>query len=331
MLNKKDISKDSTLWNSTKIILKEAMNREISIKKLTPYFFVLKKGKNTQIMHRIDNNLMGRATLKAIGNKAITKYFLSEAGICYPKGISFNLDNINEIKDYAKTLKFPIVLKPNWGQRGEKVYPNIRDVNELEKRLMKMTNMYENEIIMEEYFKGEDYRIFVTIKGFYAVVKRVPANVSGDGAKTIKELVTEKNKNRGKGIPAVKKIKCNKETLDLLKEQGKNLEHIPKKGEFVKLSRVANIATGGDSIDCTDTAHPSVKKLAFKILKSIPDLSYAGVDILSKDITKKQKARSYVILEINNEAGIDIHVYPWKGKSRNAAGALIDLMFPETT
>ena len=36
------------------------------------------------------------------------------------------------------------------------------------------------------------------------------------------------------------------------------------------------------------------------------------------------------IIEINNMPGIDIHHFPYKGKPRNAAGAIIDLLFPET-
>ena len=318
------------IWYETKIILKEAIKRGISVKKLAPYFFILKKGKDIQIMHRIDNNFMGKATLKAIGNKFITKYFLSEAGISYSKGKSFNLNNLDEIKEYAKTLKFPIVLKPNWGHRGKQVYPNIKNLKELEEKLILFdSKIREKEVLIEEHFKGEDFRIFVTIKGFYAVLKRVPANVIGDGAKTIKELITEKNKNRGKGIPALKKIKINNKTSDFLKGQGRDLDYVPKKDEFVKLSRIANVTAGGDTIDCTDTAHLSVKKLAFRILKSIPGLNYAGIDILSKDITKEQKPDSYAVIEINNEPGIDMHTYPLKGKSRNVAGALIDLMFPE--
>ena len=143
-------------------------------------------------------------------------------------------------------------------------------------------------------------------------------------------MITEKNKNRGKEIPAVKTIKSNKKIIEFLKEQGRDLDYVPKKSEYVTLSRVANIAASGDSIDYTDMINPSVKELAFKILKSIPGLNYAGIDILSKDITKKQKPGSYVIVEINNEPSVDMHIYPWKGKSRNAAGALIDLMFPKS-
>ena len=90
-MNKKDIAKDKDMWPSTRIILNEALDRGISIEKLAPYLFLLKKGKHSELTHRVDNNYMGKACLKVVGNKEITKYFLQKAGVEYPKGKSFIL------------------------------------------------------------------------------------------------------------------------------------------------------------------------------------------------------------------------------------------------
>jgi len=50
---------------------------------------------------------------------------------------------------------------------------------------------------------------------------------------------------------------------------------------------------------------------------------------MTKDISKKQTKDSYVIIEINDTPGFDIHDYPYKGKNRHAAREFLYLIFPE--
>jgi len=50
---------------------------------------------------------------------------------------------------------------------------------------------------------------------------------------------------------------------------------------------------------------------------------------ISKDITKKQKKGTYIIIEINDSPGFDIHDYPYEGKNRHTAREFLFLMYPE--
>ena len=51
---------------------------------------------------------------------------------------------------------------------------------------------------------------------------------------------------------------------------------------------------------------------------------------MTDDITVKQTADSYRVLEINSLPGIGMHINPGKGSSRNTAGMIVDMLFPET-
>ena len=54
-------------------------------------------------------------------------------------------------------------------------------------------------IIIEEFLPGTEYRFFVIDHQVKAVLLRIPANVIGDGERSIEELVAEKNDNPLRG------------------------------------------------------------------------------------------------------------------------------------
>lgn len=112
----------------------------------------------------------------------------------------------------------------------------------------------------------------------------------------------------------------------LLKESDLDFSSIPEKGARVYLRRVSNISQVGDAIDVTDRVHQSIKEIVIKAINAIPGLSFAGIDFLCTDITKKQTEDSYVIIEINDSPGFDIHHFPYEGKNRHAAGEFLFLI-----
>jgi cyanophycin synthetase len=61
------------------------------------------------------------------------------------------------------------------------------------------------EVIIQEFFKGEDFRIMVVGHKVVAVMKRIPAHIFGDGISTIKDLIARENDNiiRGKEHDAI--------------------------------------------------------------------------------------------------------------------------------
>ena len=50
----------------------------------------------------------------------------------------------------------------------------------------------------------------------------------------------------------------------------------------------------------------------------------------NQDISKKPTKNSYIIIEINASPGIFMHHSPYKGRPRNVAKEIIDILFPET-
>lgn len=256
-------------------------------------------------------------------NKYLTKKILQKCNILMPK--SWLVRTQNEAINLISELKmYPCVLKPARGAHGRKVYANINSFEEFNELLpFVFTNPDHNNILMEEYIKGKDYRLLVVGNKVCAAMERIPAHVVGDGISTITQLIRKFNRNPMVGKKYEKplcKIIINGEVGRNLKKQGKNFTDIPFKMEKIFLRENANISTGGVGRDVTDEIPESMKDLAIQATKAI-GMVISGVDIIYNEETKK----SY-ILEINDTPGIDIHHYPVFGKPRMVADIIVDYL-----
>lgn len=253
--------------------------------------------------------------------KNISKNIFKNNNINTPKWKEFYEDaKVSQIQLELKKLKFPIVIKPNDGICGKDIQVGVKNISEAVKILKKLQKKHKL-ILAEEMFIGDEIRVLATRSRVIAASIRRPASVLGDGKHTIKQLVKIKNKTR---TFILKPLKINQEVV---KKQGYKLDSIPKKGTRVFVQGVSNVALGGDTIDLTDKLHPSIKKLAIKSIKSLPDVKYAGLDFMTKDYTKAQNKNTYTIIEANAFPMISMHYKPFKGKPINTAREILKELF----
>lgn len=265
-------------------------------------------------------------------NKDVAKDWLSKAKVPVPKGIRFNSNISNkEIIDYViNNLSFPAIIKPAAGRLGRGVFVNIGDRETLKRLLIHVREeLGYDDVIVEEHVLGEDYRVFVVGGRALSVVKRIPANITGDGKHCVRELIEQKNSSR-KSNPYLASglIKIDREVTDYLYKVGYGLDSIPRKGELLFLRGKSNLSAGGDSIDITDEASETLKNLAVRAVKAIPHLHNCGVDILfpKAEVGKEMG----VVIELNYLAHLGLHLFPVRGKARDVAGAIVDYYFPES-
>lgn len=266
-------------------------------------------------------------------NKALTKSLLFRSGINVAEGKLFNKNNIKEADNFINKIGYPIVIKPFNGEHGDLVFIGIKNKKDFEKKAEKILRKSQY-LLAEKEFKGKEYRFIAGRNKVFAVAYREPANVMGDGIHTIRELIQIKNQDvrRGEGhISPLTKLKIDNIIKQNLAKQKKNLGYAPFKNEKVYLRKNSNLSTGGESTDVTDQVHPELKKIAVRTIRAVPGLAYGGIDIMTnKNISLKPAKNSYVVIEINSSPGLRMHHFPFKGKSRNVAGEIINLLFPET-
>lgn len=175
----------------------------------------------------------------------------------------------------------------------------------------------DDEIIIEEFLPGTEYRFFVIDHQVKAVLLRIPANVIGDGDRTIEELVAEKNANPLRGMnhrSPLEKIQLGDLEQLMLKEQGLRIDSIPDKDQQVFLRENSNVSTGGDSIDVTDEIHESYKQIAIEAVEVL-GASISGIDLIIPDKNKPYETHDdYGIIEANFNPMMHMHIYPYIGK-----------------
>ena len=270
-----------------------------------------------------------QTAIKTCINKNLTKEHLIKADVPTPLGRVFEDSNgeKSQIIDYANKIGYPVVIKPVDGTGGKGVIANIADRNELKNAYDYVTkDLKFKNIIIEKHFEGIDCRVYVIEDKVVAATKRIPANVIGDGTSSISKLIKLKEIQRDKN-PALygQKFKIDKESKEMLSQQGYNMESIPQSGERVFLKSKNNVSAGGDSVDVTDELSSEIKKIATDAAKSIPGLVQAGVDLMVN-----LNNNSAEVIEINSRPHIRAQLFPEEGSGRDIPKAIIDYYFPDT-
>lgn len=260
-------------------------------------------------------------------NKLITKHMLADRGIPVPPGESCTEED--EAIEIAARLGYPVVLKPRDGNQGKGVWLEL-DSPEAVRQAFRNAKSFDQELLVEKYIKGRDYRVLVVGDKVVAVAEKIPAHVIGDGYHTIGELVDIVNSDERRGEDherPLTKIKIDEQVISYLYKQGLNMDFVPRKGQKIYLRGNGNLSTGGVAVDRTDKIHPYNAELALRTARII-GLDVAGIDIAAADIAVPIDGSNGAVIEVNAAPGIRMHHYPYKGKPRNAAKAIIDMLYP---
>ena len=314
---------------STQILMKESIKRGIKtelIDRSDNFISLTKDNKIEYVKQATKTSKDNYITVLAMENKVVTKKILQINDIKVPDGSEFdNMDDaISEIDNF---INKPIVIKPkstNFGT-GISIFPQGSNKEDI-KRAFEIAFKYDNTVLVEEFISGKEYRFLVIGDKVVGILHRVPANVVGNGEKSIRQLVEIKNQSplRGKGYKTpLEKINLDENAALFLKHRGLDFDYIPKKDEIVYLRENSNISTGGDSIDYTDDIPQKFKDIAVRASKSI-GANICGVDMMIDDYTNESS--QYAIIELNFNPAIHIHSYPYIGKEREVAKEILEIL-----
>lgn len=266
-----------------------------------------------------------------LDKKNETNTILASHGIPSPRGKLLEVSGRTQeqLRFIASEIGYPLVLKPNQGSMGRGVFSGLKDWEELLAAFQESTNMQKQQsILIEHHHTGDDYRLLIVGNQLISAVKRIPANVIGNGKSTVEELISAKNDRRlrnpflGSGL-----LKIDYEVHKCLSEQGLTVESIPENKRKVTLRRVANASAGGDVKDVTDLIPENIKEAAITAVRVLPNIFIAGVDVLY-DASDEE---NYVIIEINSRPQIGVNMYPSIGTGRDAPKAILDSFFPDSS
>lgn len=316
------------LGPSTAAIAREAHKKGIPVMRLGEGSILqLGYGKYQQ---KVEATITGRTKCIGVdiaGDKVLVKQLLAESGIPVPWGGIARTEK--EALEIAAQIGDAVVVKPFDGNQGKGVSLNLTSPQEVS-RAMEMAMAISPKAIIEKFIQGRHYRVTVVGDRVAAASERIPAFVVGDGYSSIFQLVEIVNKDPLRGGDHEKpltKIIIDSVVLLVLAKQGLTPDSIPAEGEIVYLRENANLSTGGIAVDVTGKIHPDTIQLVLRAVRLV-GLDVAGVDLVAVDLERPLNPDNGAVIEINAAPGIRMHHYPAKGKPRNVAGAIVEMLFP---
>lgn len=292
--------------------------------------FSLSSDDKTHYFFRTRGDKVTNEAVEIGSDKGKTKELLLKNNILVPKGKQFSVNEEEAIRSYGKKLGFPLVIKPTDGSFGRDVFTEIETEEQLIEALKTIQQDDRNKhVIVEQHIPGTDYRIYVVGDQAVAAMIRVPANVIGDGKKTVEQLIHEKNEIR-KQNPRLMSclIEIDDSLMQFIKRSGYQLDSVLEKGKQLFLTDKANISTGGDPITVTETLDEAVMNTAIRALNAVPGLAHGAVDIIVDE--RKPIEEAATVIELNPTSQIGGLLYPMVGKPCDVPAAIIDYYFPET-
>jgi cyanophycin synthetase len=216
------------------------------------------------------------------------------------------------------------------GNQGKGVTVNITDKEQLLKAFA-VASEFRDDILVEKYMPGNDFRLLVVGDKLVAAARRDPPKVVGDGTSTVTQLVDQVNLDpkRGSGhSTSLTKIRFDEIAHACLSAQGFTADSVPAVGQRVNLRNNANLSTGGSATDVTDDVHPEVAARAIAAAHMV-GLDICGVDLVCDSILRPIEELGGGIVEVNAAPGLRMHIAPSFGKGRAVGEAIISSMFKE--
>jgi cyanophycin synthetase len=215
-------------------------------------------------------------------------------------------DCFDFIKENTANIPKPLVVKPTRGCGGTGVSVNVISEKQLRKAI-DFAKEKHDKILIEEFIRGDNYRILVFQDKIIDIAKRIPANICGNGKDSIKKLIRKKNKKRKEA--GLKPIRFDEEQDRQLESQELKLDSIISKGKTIFVRKSCNMAAGGETKRIL--AKDVHKKNLDMFLKAVNTLGleFAGIDFITPDISKSYKDVKCIINEVNRAPSLDVHYF----------------------
>jgi hypothetical protein len=194
-------------------------------------------------------------------------------------------------------LQFPIVLKPDAGQRGSGV-AIVRSPEQLWEYLVHSSFP----AILQEYVPGEEYGVFYYRypggergRVFSVTEKRMPV-LLGDGKRTLEELIL-----------ADDRAVCMSDFY--LCKNSERTHEVPAAGQSLQLVEIGTHCRGAIFLDGGETITPDLEEVIDRIAKTFDGFFFGRFDIRVPSRQDFMAGRNMKIVELNGVTSEATHIY----------------------
>lgn len=299
------------------IIVDEARRRGIHVEVLDAEggFFRLIHGGRSIVCREALCELTSAVAMSRCDDKAVTSRLLAAAGLKVPfqRRAGSPEENAAFLEKCGR-----VVVKPLRGEQGRGVFVDLTTTDEIE-RAIEEARRYSEQVLLEEYVTGEDLRIIVIDYKVVAAAIRRPAEVTGTGRHTIRELIEAQSRRRAAATGGESRIPIDAETRRCVESVRHSLDDVLEEGRTLAVRKTANLHTGGTIHDVTEKLHASLRSAAEEAARAL-GIPVVGLDFLVPSAEQPK----YAIVEANERPGLANH------EPAPTAERFVDLLFPQT-
>ena len=253
-----------------------------------------------------------QVTLNVLGNKVLTYELMAAKGVKIPRYGVFGAGNLARAKAFLAEVGGPVVVKPAGGTGGgQGVITGIKTATELVKACRyaaRFAARSGSELLVEEHVDGDSYRLLFVDGEFVDAIRRDPPSVTGDGRNTLKALVAAENRRRlkEKPISALSPLLFNKECSNKLAALGLKAGTVLEAGRTVAVKQAINENAARDNRNVKSEIHRDIIEAGGRLAKDL-GVRFAGLDLISTDVSAPLSAGKCIFSEINTTPGIHHH------------------------
>ena len=210
-----------------------------------------------------------------------------------------------------QALTFPVVLKPDAGERGSGV-AIVRSEQQLNDYLLGSQG---TDVIIQEYIAGLEFGIFYyrypeDKQGqIFSITRKLFPSVVGDGKASIEELIMRDDR-------AV----CMARTY--FEAQRDRLWDIPADGESVQLIEIGTHCRGSIFLDGGEIETEAMKASIDRLARGFEGFYFGRFDIRTPSLSDFQKGQDFKVVELNGVTSEATHIYDSRTRLFTAYGVL---------
>ena len=206
------------------------------------------------------------------------------------------MQRVDRALAFASVHGFPVVLKPDVGQRGRGVFI-ARD----EPALRGYLGRFAGDVLVQRHVGGQEFGVFIARAPgrplqILSVVHKTFPQVIGDGVRTLRQLILADA--RARLISAF-----------LFARWQAELDAVPAAGAVVPLVEVGAHCRGSLFLDATGLATPELQATLTRLADAVPGYAFGRLDLRTPSAAHLQRGEGLQVLELNGVAAESAHIY----------------------
>jgi len=246
-------------------------------------------------------------TLRLALDKLAVHQILTRAGLPLPEHLEWDASELAGPLEFLERAGTACVVKPTGGASGSGTTTGVRTSEQLVRARLRAARIARR-LLIERQAEGDMYRFLFLDGRLLDAVRRRPPRVTGDGRSTIRELIAAENARRLDPAHPVSMpiLRVDLDCLFALEAAGLSLRSELAEGETVAVKTVTSQNRVEDNETVREPIAPELVEEA-RLAAAQVGVRLAGVDLITRDLSRSLKESNGVIIEVNGTPGLHYH------------------------